>query len=205
MNIVVVIVVIHTVVLRVTVVILVHSIVMVSNARRLHHGWGSDHMGGGSMSVHRRRGIRIRLLLLLVKIMQHVGEVLLFVMRRRIRRGRGELLHGGLRLGGLVRWRCPEGLDPKFTRQMTGKPRHLGVFSRQNRVFSRHKQMSSPSGCVRIHRTAMRLDARGTLNGTSLDVHAVGRTLTQSHLHRTIHLIVAEVHIPDPEGLDICL
>ena len=29
---------------------------------------------------------------------------------------------------------------------MTGKTRHLGVFSRQNRVFSRHKQMSSPSG-----------------------------------------------------------
>ena len=36
----------------------------------------------------------------------------------------------------------PEGLDLNFTRQMTGKTRHLGVFSRQNRVFSRHKQMS---------------------------------------------------------------
>ena len=40
----------------------------------------------------------------------------------------------------------PEGLDQNFTRQKTEKPRHLGVFSRQNRVFSRHKQMSSPSG-----------------------------------------------------------
>ena len=40
----------------------------------------------------------------------------------------------------------PEGLDVKFTRQETGKTRHLGVFSRQNRVFSRHKQMCSPSG-----------------------------------------------------------
>ena len=40
----------------------------------------------------------------------------------------------------------PEGLEMEFTRQMTGKTRHLGVFSRQNRVFSRHKQMSSPSG-----------------------------------------------------------
>ena len=40
----------------------------------------------------------------------------------------------------------PEGLDVKFTRHKTGKPRHLSVFSRQNRVFSRHKQMSGPSG-----------------------------------------------------------
>ena len=43
----------------------------------------------------------------------------------------------------------PEGLDVKFTRHETGKTRHLGVFSRQNRVFfSRHKQKSSPSGHV---------------------------------------------------------
>ena len=40
----------------------------------------------------------------------------------------------------------PEGLDVKFTRHETGKTRHLGVFSRQNRGFSRHKQISSPSG-----------------------------------------------------------
>ena len=43
----------------------------------------------------------------------------------------------------------PQGLDLNFTRQMTGQlSRHLGVFSRHNRVFiSRHKQiMSGPSG-----------------------------------------------------------
>ena len=44
----------------------------------------------------------------------------------------------------------PDGLDLKFTRQTTGKPRHLGVFSRHDRVFSRHKQMSSPSGYCMI-------------------------------------------------------
>ena len=48
----------------------------------------------------------------------------------------------------------PEGLDRNFTRQMTGKTRHLGVFSRQNRVFSRHKQMSSPSGFLLVRFSA---------------------------------------------------
>ena len=55
--------------------------------------------------------------------------------------------YGDAAIGGtLAEAADPEGLDPKCTRQMTGKTRHLGVFSRQNRVFSRHKQMSSPSG-----------------------------------------------------------
>ena len=41
--------------------------------------------------------------------------------------------------------RSNEGFFPSFdgncTRQVTGKPLHLAVFSRQNRAFSRHKQM----------------------------------------------------------------
>ena len=40
----------------------------------------------------------------------------------------------------------PEGLDLNFTRQMTGKTRLVITYKFRFRVFSRHKQMSSPSG-----------------------------------------------------------